>query len=313
MKQLPTGAVLLSILLLLSVACGGQVEAPGPEATATAAPTATASATGTPQPTATVAPTEAAPTATAASPTEPPPTETVPALGPGTGEGVQLDRPEAILIQAPGVTSRITSPVRVAGEADPAFEQTLVVRIITIDGEQLVEEPAVIVAELGERGPFEVDVPFAVQEETEAWIQVYSASARDGGVTHLSSVAVTLLPGGEDEIAAATHPTGDFERIIIDSPQNGDALSGGVVTVTGRGLAGFEQTLIVELLDESGQVIAMEPIIVDAPDLGQPGTFTAELAYDVGAETPARIQVRDPSPAFGGDVHLSSVEVTLAP
>ena len=83
--------------------------------------------------------------------------------------------------------------------------------------------------------------------------------------------------------------------------------------VTGRGLASFEQTLIIELLNEEGAVIEMQPLNVLAPDLGQPGTFTAQFAYSVGETTPARLVVRDPSPAFGGDVHLASVEVFLAP
>lgn len=326
MRQFPI-IVLLLALALLTAACGGAVEAPGVEVTETVAPTVppvvtdTPSATDTAEPTATaepidtVEPTEtAAPTETVA-PTETPtetPQETTESVAPPEG-AADLDEPEAILIEAPGNTSRVVSPVRVTGEADSTFEQTLVVRIVTIDGDELVEEPAMINAELGERGPFEVEVPFEVAEEVQAWIQVFSTSARDGGITHLSSVAVTLAPDGEADIAEASRPTGESERIIIDSPQNGDTIEGGVVTVTGRGLASFEQTLVVELLNEAGEVIMMEPIIVDAPDLGQPGFFEAELTYEVGEETPARVQVRDPSPAFGGDVHLSSVEVFLAP
>lgn len=326
MRQVPVIVLLLAVALL-TAACGGAVEAPGVEATEPVAPaeppvatetpaaTETAQPTETAEPTNTVAPTEtAAPTETVApaeTPTEAP-QETTESVAPPEG-AADLDEPEAILIEAPGNTSRVVSPVRVAGEADPTFEQSLVVRIVTIDGEALVEEPAMIGAELGERGPFEVEVPFEVGEETRAWIQVFSTSARDGGITHLSSVAVTLAPDAEADIVEASRPTGESERIIVDSPQNGDTIEGGVVTVTGRGLASFEQTLIVELLNEAGEVIMMEPIIVDAPDLGQPGFFEAELTYEVSAETPARIQVRDPSPAFGGDVHLSSIEVFLAP
>lgn len=317
-----SAVVLLLILALLTAACGGDVEAPGVGATETAAPAEPPAATDTPaatntlpatntvEPTVTVEPTETvAPTE---APTEPP-AETAEPLLPDPGEAADLDEQEQILIEAPGITSRVVSPVRVAGEADPTFEQTLVVRVVTIDGEELVEEPTMIAAELGERGPFEVEVPFEVEEEVQAWIQVYRTSARDGGITHLSSVAVTLAPDGEADIVEASRPTGEFERIIIDSPENAETIEGGVVTVTGRGLASFEQTLVVELLDEQGEIIAMEPLIVNAPDLGQPGSFEIELSYEVSEETPGRVVVRDPSPAFGGDVHLSSVDVTLAP
>ena len=53
---------------------------------------------------------------------------------------------------------------------------------------------------IGTRGPFEVDVPFDLAGERSALLQVYSASARDGGLTHLSSVGVLLAIGGPADI-----------------------------------------------------------------------------------------------------------------
>jgi hypothetical protein len=47
--------------------------------------------------------------------------------------------------------------------------------------------------------------------------------------------------------------------------------------------------------------------------MGQPGPFAADIPYTLTAAGPGRIQVRDLSPAFGGDTHLNSVEVTLQP
>lgn len=294
----------LAILLLALPACGGEAEPTAPAATNTITPTATAlPPTATPEPTETTAPTATA--------TPPPPTATATATTvPDTAAPPLIDETEAILILTPGNGSRVTSPVIVSGEADPTFEQSLVARLVTIDGEELVMEPGIIAANLGQRGPFEIEVPFNIQEEVQAWIQVFASSARDGGITHLSSVAVTLQPEGPVEVVEATPQP---ERIVIDQPAAGDVAEGGTLVVSGRGLAGFEQTLIVELLDASGEVIAMEPIIVNAPDLGQPGTFETELTYSVDAPMPARLQLRDPSPAFGGDVHLSSVEIRLQP
>ncbi|HSM57434.1 MAG TPA: Gmad2 immunoglobulin-like domain-containing protein [Candidatus Sulfomarinibacteraceae bacterium] len=246
------------------------------------------------------------PTATATSP----PTEAAPTLAPEqqAAEEALITEEEAILILEPGPGSRVTSPLRITGEADPTFEQNLVARIVDLEGQELTLAPTIIDAELGQRGPFEFELPFEIEEEQQAFIQVYATSARDGGITHLASMGVTLAPSGEEEIVPVTpHP----ERIVIDEPAMADTISGGVVTVSGRGLASFEQTLIVELLDAEGEVIDSQPIIVDAPDLGQPGEFSAELSYSIEETTPARVLVRDPSPAFGGHVHLASVEVTL--
>lgn len=299
--------ILSFALVVTAIGCTQAVEAPAAETSTATAPVATEGATET---AAAPTPTLAAATETAL-PTEPPASETprptaTAAVEPGApGE---IDEEEAILIVAPGVGSRVTSPVRVAGEADPTFEQALAVRIVTIEGETLVTEPAMIAAELGERGPFETEVAFEVAEETQAWIQVFATSARDGGITHLSSVGLVLAAEGEAEIVEATpHP----ERIVIDTPQAGETINGGSLTVSGRGLASFEQTLIVELLDEEGRMITSTPLMVNAPDLGQPGMFEVTLTYELSGSMPARVVVTDPSPAFGGQVHVASVEVVL--
>jgi hypothetical protein len=233
---------------------------------------------------------------------------------PEVGEG-QVDPPdqpeEAILILQPGPGSRIvSSPLRLTGVADSTFEQNLVIRLLLADGAELAVVPTTIQAEIGERGPFEAEVPFAVSGEEQAFVQVYATSARDGGITHLSSVGLTLADSGAEEIVSITpHP----ERIQISQPALGSTISGGMVTVSGTALASFEQTLVVEVLDEAGAVLNSQPVIVDAPDLGQPGTFSVALSYVVASSMPGRIVVRDPSAAFDGDVHLASVEVTLAP
>lgn len=218
---------------------------------------------------------------------------------------------EAILILEPGPGSRtVASPLRVAGVADPTFEQNLVVRLLLADGTELAMLPTTIQASMGERGAFEVEVPFAVSGEQQAFVQVYASSARDGGLTHLAAVGLTLADSGEAQVVpVAPHP----ERIQISQPVLGATISGGTVTLSGTAVASFEQTLLVEVLDEAGQVLNAQPVIVAAPDLGQPGSFSLALTYDVAAAMPGRIVVRDVSPAFGGDVHLASVEVTLEP
>ena len=101
---------------------------------------------------------------------------------------------EAILILEPGPGSRLTSPARVAGIADPTFEQTLVVRIVLDEGAELAVQPVTIAADISQRGTFEGDISFTVSEERNALIQVYDLSTRDGGIIHLASVGVILIP-----------------------------------------------------------------------------------------------------------------------
>lgn len=217
---------------------------------------------------------------------------------------------ESILILEPGPGSRLVGSVRVAGVADPSFEQHLVIRILLDDGSQVGFATTTIQAEAGQRGPFEVVVPFSVTGERQGFIQVYTQSPRDGGITHLNSVGVVLAEAGLVEIVPGSpHP----EDIHILSPQTGETISGGVAHVEGIGLASFENTLVISILNADGITIAEQPVMVAAPDWGMPGPFSAEVPYTVGVSQPGRIVVRDISPAFGGDSHLASVEVNLAP
>jgi hypothetical protein len=99
----------------------------------------------------------------------------------------------------------------------------------------------------------------------------------------------------------------------IFQPELRDTVGGGSVRVEGFGLASFEQTLVIEVQDQDGRVIASQPVMVNATELGQPGPFSAEIAYELDSPGPGRIAVRDISPAFGGDVHVASVEILLEP
>jgi hypothetical protein len=247
----------------------------------------------------------------------PPPQETIPpaATSPLPSEPPALPSPpalpeEAILILDPGPGSRLVDTIHIEGIADTTFEQNLGIRILLDDGSLLTQTSVIIDTELGNRGPFTIDVPFTIAGERNAFVQVFSASPRDGGITHLNSVVVTLAEAGPvNVVAASPHP----EDINITIPAGGAMISGGVVHVEGIGIASFEQTLVVTVYDADGTSLASLPLIVNAPDFGLPGTFSVDLPYVVGAEQPGRITVIDPSAAFAGENHLASVEITLAP
>jgi hypothetical protein len=263
------------------------------------------------EPTPFIPPTAQTPEA-AETPASPTPTaETAPTPYPAPEETPPAETfEEAIFIREPGPGSVVTSPVRIAGMADPAFEQTLVVRILTAEGEEIALQPTTIQAEIGHRGPYEIQVPFDIPFEQQGFIQVYRESPRDGQIEHLHSVGVTLSPTGPAAIRT-TEP--HQERIILFSPANGAVVQGGSVHVEGFALASFEQHLLVELQDENGEVIGSSPVTVQAPDLGQPGPFRLDLSYRTTREGPGRLVVRDPSAAFQGDVHVSSVAVEIRP
>lgn len=250
--------------------------------------------------------TEPAPTATSeptvAPPPEPTPTEEATARPPAPGNQ------EVIMLLEPGPGSRLTSPMRVAGLT--SLDQDLTIRLLDFEGNELVLQSPTPGADIGPDGRFEAQLAFAVGAETNALLQVYGTSPRDGGMIHLSSAGVILLPSGETRLAPwSPYP----EQIQILAPAAGAQVQGGVVHVEGVGVASFEGTLVVQVLDASGQVVGSQPLIVRAPEMGLPGAFGTEVAYQVAEAGPGRVVVLDPSPAFDGINHLASVEVWLAP
>jgi len=105
-------------------------------------------------------------------------------------------------------------------------------------------------------------------------------------------------------------PTGCLcEEIVIFGPTRGMTVTS-PVTVSGLG-SGFEQTVIVTILDGSGGRIGKAPTTVSGP-YGAQGVFTASVPFTVPADSqPGRIQVWSESPRDGAIEHLASVTVML--
>lgn len=255
-------------------------------------------------------PTQPAPTVPVVEPTPTPQQE--PQITPETEEPMLPY--ESIMILSPGSGSRVTNPIRLRGEADPTFEQNLVIRVLADDGTLLLETFTNIQADMGQRGPFEAEINLELEEERNVFIQVFAVDARDGAVEDLSSVGVMFSPVGPEEIVVRTPQA---EQIVIITPRPGDTLSGGVIVVEGFGWASFEQTLVVELYalqdDTNNILLAQVPVMVQSLEWGVPGPFQAELTYTLAEPGPGRVVVRDISPAHGDNSHLSSIVVQLEP
>jgi LysM repeat protein len=284
-----------------------------PPSTAVAAATATTAGV----PPATVVPataTMSAP-ATAALPTA------LPTVAVADTRGVEL-----VYISQPGMASRVVSPVRVAGEAEGAFEQSLVVNIV-VNGQVIATANAQIAADMGQRGPFSVDVPFTLPAgasgETAAHILVYHISPRDGSAAHLSSTLVYLLPPGGTPNVTAGGVNKEF--FAIESPAAMTTVAGGVVQVTGYSDPVFENNIGVVICGDGGSgtphllcgtadnVLGTGFATVQAPDVGQPGPFTGTVTYSVSAPRGGTIVLFVTSAMDGTVTHIYSRPVTLAP
>jgi hypothetical protein len=232
------------------------------------------------------------------------------------------DVPPTILIQVPGSSSRITSPVTISGEANPTFEQTLVVEISGMDGTILAEEPVTIQAEAGKRGPFSIDLSFSVDSEQDGRITIKDNSPMDGGLVSVNSVEVTLLPGGTAKIEPGNET---IAPIRITAPKHLESVSGGVLHLEGISVPVFENTLAVFICGEGAEgeanpycgtqanVVGYGNAIIDSPNFDKPGPFIADIEYTVSGSMRGRVVVFFTSMRDGGIMCLTSRAVELNP
>jgi hypothetical protein len=290
---------LLLILGLLLSACQSFAPPPTPTPPPTDQPTAVVV---TPSPTATRTPRPLTDSATL-TPTETPRATQLHTATPTSMPLSDLP-PEAIMILEPGPGSQVASPLWVRGSTDPTFEGQLFMNIIQAYDTVLPQISTTILTVPGERGSFEFEYPF--EQEGNATIQVYALSDRDGDLTHLSAVHVTLVPHGPADIQVAEPYV---ERITIFSPSPSETITAGAVTVEGFGWGW--QLVEIEILGEDGDVIGSGSARIDWPDVGEPGPFRAVVPYFITHSQPGRVVVRDRSMAYAGFVHLNSVEVNF--
>lgn len=301
MKPIPPIFRIAAALICLAVLAGCAVP---PAATATLPPP-----TDTPvPPTATSLPATVEPSATP----EPSPTPTEPPGQP----------PAVIMILDPGRNAVVTNPLSVGGEADPTFEQGLIVQVSDENGAAITQVYTSIAGDIGQRGPFRVETSFRVDREQPGRISVFSISAKDGGIEALESVEVTLNPGAPVPVAASLPYA---QPIRIDQPQANLEVSGGVLHVEGYSVPVFESQLSAVLCGEGGSgapdlvcgtvdnILAQVTVFVQAPDMGQPGPFVFDLPYSVSGRVSARLAIYDASPRDGGLTMLSSRNIVLTP
>lgn len=105
--------------------------------------------------------------------------------------------------------------------------------------------------------------------------------------------------------------------IRIDNPTAGTLLDASKpILVSGMGAGLFEGNVVVRILDDDGQELALQPAILQSPEAGTggEGPWEVELHIDIEAPTEGRIVAFSPSPRDGeGWTASDEVDVSLAP
>lgn len=98
-----------------------------------------------------------------------------------------------ILVTAPSIGARVSSPVTVAGEAD-VFEATLQMRLLDAEGHRLARAFTTATCGTGCRGDFSHDLSFTTDGAQRGVVEVWWSSPEDGSRRDVVRIPVTLVP-----------------------------------------------------------------------------------------------------------------------
>jgi len=203
-----------------------------------------------------------------------------------------------------GAVVDVPNAVPVKGMAGSLFEGNLVVQARDQAGNILAEQATTVQAPdagTGGQGPWAVEMVVPVKPGTPGSFYAFSSSPQDGSVVASASVDVVF----GTEVASESF-------IIINQPVDGEQIDiFQAVNVKGEGGGLFEGNVVVQALDDNGNVLAEQPTIVQSPDggIGGSGTWEVQLSIDTTAGSSGQIRAFSPSPADGSDLAADSVVV----
>ena len=153
---------------------------------------------------------------------------------------------------------------------------------------------------------------FAINGVAELGRLVVSVNDRYGRQAALASTDILLFSIGENDFNPAQS---DVAPYIFRSPVPDQVIQGGILGVRGLVRPVNVNPVLIELLDEKGQLLANASVQIDLPagDLSH-NPFSVDLTYNVSETTHARLVIRQESvDRIPGTVALWSIPVLLNP
>lgn len=112
--------------------------------------------------------------------------------------------------------------------------------------------------------------------------------------------------------ATSQTPGGQERRIDLDDPTDNTTLNTRTLHLRGRvTIAPFENTLRYRLTTAQGTTLLVGPLMVEAPDLGAPGTFETTLDLQNLPSGLYYLEIADLSAADGSILALTTVRLSL--
>jgi hypothetical protein len=210
-----------------------------------------------------------------------------------------------------GPLSRVTSPIHLSAYLKTWADGHVIVELLGEDRRLLFREvKAMRGLPDGAWVPLRVDMDYEVAAAAEAGRLQISVEDKQKRITALNSMPLILLSIGEPDLLPAQDP---LAPIIIQKPGKRALIQGGKVLVSGLIRGTPEQPVLVRLLNPKGGEVGSRIASLQFPPEGGYGTFQVEVPYTVSQPTDALLVVTQGEAGINDVIHLTSMDVMLAP
>lgn len=215
-------------------------------------------------------------------------------------------------ITEPGPYSKISSPLQVEALISPGDDGMVHVDLIGENGRTIASQLLDFRTVDAKNFFITPQIPFQINSAGELARLVISTFDVFGQMVGLISVDVLLIQMGSSDITA---PQVDYEPYLVYTPREGSLISKGSLTVNGAVRPVNANPLILQLIDEQGNVVGSSEVPVSQPSDATPHVpFQSTISYTVDHRVRARLTLSQASAGrIPGTVWLSSSILFLDP
>jgi hypothetical protein len=213
----------------------------------------------------------------------------------------------AIRVLSPGPMSKVLSPITLKTYVQPGAGGKILVELIGEDGRLLASDLFRRETILVEGAYIKMDVPFETRAAAELGRLQISTKDEFGRPLEIYSIRLLLLSAGKYDINRSDT---EYPRAVFYSPEAEEEVSGGVLHVSGEYQSYNDLPVILEILDEEGNVLGLRNLSIPA---GERQVFETNIMYKTDEQVSARLLLRQGDEQFGGRIFLHSLPVILNP
>jgi hypothetical protein len=215
-----------------------------------------------------------------------------------------------IQFYGPGPQSKIISPLVMYGYAIPGYKRKGQVDLYGEDGRVLASEMLQLNTSY-KWAYFYWPLPFFINSAGELGRLTLTTQDQYGRMTAANSIHLLLFSEG----ASILYPPGDLdlmERCTLETPAQGEKVSGGTLTVQGKMLPFNNLPLTVSLIGRDGSMLNSQMVPIN-PDGANRVPFRIDIPYSLDKGTWELLSVSQFDDRIGGLMYLYSQEVFLNP